>query len=94
MLMVADTLKTHHRNGREFPMRFRFAIRDLLWLTVVVALVVAWRVDRSYWQKNWNADHEAIIRQVGDLQAELTASQARERRLESQLNNAAIKPTW
>ena len=24
------------------PMRFRFTIRDLLWLTVVVALAVAW----------------------------------------------------
>jgi len=26
---------------------FRFTIRDVLWLTVVVALVVVWRVDRS-----------------------------------------------
>jgi hypothetical protein len=26
-------------------MRFRFTIRDLLWLTVVVALAVAWWVD-------------------------------------------------
>ena len=26
---------------------FRFAIRDLLWLTVVVALGVAWWVDRE-----------------------------------------------
>ncbi len=25
----------------------RFTIRDLLWLTVVVALAVAWRIDRS-----------------------------------------------
>jgi cell division protein FtsB len=75
-------------------MRLRFNIRDLLWLTMVVALMVAWRVDRSYWQKNWNADHEAIIQQVGDLHAELTASQARERRLESQLKKAAVKPTW
>ena len=27
--MVADTLKTHHRNGREFPMRIHFTIRDV-----------------------------------------------------------------
>jgi len=28
-------------------MRFRFTIRDLLWLTLVVALAVGWWVDRS-----------------------------------------------
>ena len=75
-------------------MRFRFTIRDLLWLTVVAAVLVAWRVDRSYWQKNWNADHEAIIRQIGDMQVELTASQYREKRLEALLKQAGIQPTW
>jgi hypothetical protein len=29
------------------PMRFRITIRDLLWLTVVAALVVGWWEDRS-----------------------------------------------
>ena len=29
-------------------MRLRFTIRDLLWLTVVVALVVGWWVDRRH----------------------------------------------
>ena len=28
-------------------MRFRFTIRDLLWLTVVVALAVGWWLDHS-----------------------------------------------
>ena len=28
-------------------MKFQFSIRDLLWLFVVIALVVAWRIDRS-----------------------------------------------
>ena len=28
-------------------MRFRFTIRDLLWLTVVVALAVGWWLDNS-----------------------------------------------
>jgi hypothetical protein len=28
------------------PMRFRFTIRDLLWLTLVAAVLVAWWVDR------------------------------------------------
>jgi len=27
--------------------RLRFTIRDILWLTVVVAIVVAWRIDRG-----------------------------------------------
>jgi len=29
------------------PMPLRFTIRDLLWLTLVVALAVGWWVDRS-----------------------------------------------
>jgi hypothetical protein len=29
------------------PMRFRFTIRDLLWLTLVVALAIGWRVNRN-----------------------------------------------
>ena len=28
-------------------MRFRFTIRDLLWLTALIAMAVAWRVDRQ-----------------------------------------------
>ena len=28
-------------------MRFRFTIRDLLWLTLVVAVLIAWWLDRS-----------------------------------------------
>jgi hypothetical protein len=28
-------------------MRFRFTIRDLLWLTLVVALIISWRLDRN-----------------------------------------------
>ena len=29
------------------PMRFRFTIRDLLWLTAVVALALGWNLDHS-----------------------------------------------
>jgi hypothetical protein len=32
----------------------RFTIRDLLWLTLLVAVVVAWRVDRGRIGKDLN----------------------------------------
>ena len=35
-------------------MRLRFSIRDLLWLTVVVALAVAWRLDHGELSKRVN----------------------------------------
>jgi hypothetical protein len=30
-------------------MRHRFTIRDLLWLTVVVALAVGWWLEHEFW---------------------------------------------
>jgi len=46
---------------------FRFTIRDVLWLTVVVAMGVAWLVDRSGLARN--------------LQEELRAEQSKPRML-------------
>jgi hypothetical protein len=49
---------------------FRFTIRDILWLTVVVALGCAWRVDREYWRsvaKGWHGEFlnaESIIMEL------------------------------
>ena len=34
---------------------FRFTIRDVLWLTVLVAIVVAWWIDHS------RKDHKAVL---------------------------------
>jgi len=34
-------------------MRFHFSIRDLLWLTLVVALVLGWWFDHSRQSKRW-----------------------------------------
>jgi hypothetical protein len=34
---------------------FRFTVRDLLWLTVVVALVVAWWLDHRRQDQRWEA---------------------------------------
>ena len=63
-------------------MRFRFTIRDLLWLTVVVAMAVAWRLDRNRWQQDWNAAHAGLILQVNELQGQLTPIQRRNMHLE------------
>jgi hypothetical protein len=39
-------------------MRFRFTIRDLLWLTLVVAMAVGWWLDRSHLAaSNKDLDH-------------------------------------
>jgi hypothetical protein len=50
-------------------MRFRFTIRDLLWLTVVVALAVGWWFDRSNF-----ARHDAeSSRQASDFKSRYDA---------------------
>jgi hypothetical protein len=59
--------------------RFRFTIRDMLWLTVVVAMAIAWRLDRSRWQQDWNAAHTGIIQEFNELKAKMAACEARER---------------
>jgi apolipoprotein N-acyltransferase len=58
---------------------FRFSIRDVLWLTVVVGLCVAWRVDYSNQRKENHA-----------LRAELEQTKIREalKLLQSQFEKA------
>jgi hypothetical protein len=41
-------------------MRFRFTIRDLLWLTVVVAMGVAWWVDRGRNERKFAEQHNLM----------------------------------
>ena len=40
---------------------FRFTIRDLIWLTVVVALAVAWWADRSRLARRISQFHEFLV---------------------------------
>jgi len=47
-------------------MRFRFTIRDLLWLTLVVALASGWWADRLAIRR-WRAEHLAEAREARDL---------------------------
>jgi len=52
---------------------FRFTIRDVLWLTVVVALAVAWWVDRSQFvERNQSlaAKNEELLARLKDLNYE------------------------
>ena len=41
---------------------FRFTIRDVLWLTVVVAVLIAWRIERSKSSALSRERDEAIAR--------------------------------
>jgi hypothetical protein len=48
-------------------MRFRFTIRDLLWLTVVVALAVGWWVDHRQTLSKLDADETKIQKLITDF---------------------------
>jgi hypothetical protein len=40
------------------------SIRDLMWLTAVVALAVVWQRDRAAWsmqQRAWDAERQALV---------------------------------
>jgi hypothetical protein len=53
-------------------MRFHFTIRDLLWLTVVVALAVGWWVDQRMLRTQLTADQNTIRSLRIALQDEMT----------------------
>jgi hypothetical protein len=39
---------------------FRFTIRDVLWLTALVALAAGWSVDRNQLRVAWRSDRDQI----------------------------------
>ena len=48
----------------------RFTIRDLLWLTVVAAILCAWRIDREHWRnvaKRWHDEYGKLEASLIDL---------------------------
>jgi hypothetical protein len=47
-------------------MRFRFTIRDLLWLTLVVALAVGWRLSLSRWQNDLRTEMDKRYKAEAD----------------------------
>ena len=51
---------------------FRFTIRDVLWLTLVIALVLGWWTDRSRLSRRHSREKEAILDENALLLHELT----------------------
>jgi len=62
---------------------FRFTIRDVLWLTVVVGLAVAWWVDRYDITK----ERKSLVLEREVLRAEQEALRAKVRRVDENLSN-------
>ena len=50
-------------------MKLRFTIRDLLWLTLLVAMAVGWYVDRSYLKRDYESQtvHEIIQQSYAEM---------------------------
>jgi len=46
---------------------FRFTIRDVLWLMVVVGLALGWGVSEYRWRQRDEAEHSRFYRVLGDL---------------------------
>jgi hypothetical protein len=55
---------------------FRFTIRDVLWLTVVVAVSVGWWVNRRSWSAQLWEERQRIAEKLLRLQAERDAARA------------------
>ena len=73
---------------------FRFAIRDVLWLTVVVALAVGWLIDsRSSRQMQATLRKQVETQQVDfeALKLELVARRVREAELQIQLQKTEVE---
>ena len=63
---------------------FRFSIRDVLWLTVVVALCVAWSIDHTKTRIDWQQVREnERLRELAEKErfwAQMSAKTAREQK--------------
>jgi hypothetical protein len=69
-------------------MKLRFSIRDLLWLTLLVAMSVAWTIDRNGVAKQLKIESEALTRankRVQDLETERNQLDSVIRKLQKKL---------
>jgi hypothetical protein len=63
------------------PLMLRFTIRDVLWLTVVVALAVGWGLDRVQLQRaekraRMEAEHARYVAEIARASEALAAAAA------------------
>ena len=71
-VLVLTVLNSHVRNKQMLhrnPPMFRFTIRDVLWLTVVVGLTVGWWLDRSRIAKERDQVQLKVFQLVGEAKA-------------------------
>jgi hypothetical protein len=50
----------------------RFTIRDLLWLMVVVAMGIGWRLDAQKWRRELAQERDAKTRIILDYEKEMS----------------------
>jgi hypothetical protein len=67
---------------------FRFSIRDVLWLTVVVALAVAWGLD--HWSAARSRERDAALLEEARQRALMEREMAELARLQAILQQAEI----
>ena len=51
---------------------FRFTIRDLLWLMVVVAMGIGWRLDAQKWRRELARERDEKTRIILDYEKEMS----------------------
>ena len=79
--------------GRNLPM-FRFAIRDVLWLTVVVALLMGWWIDSRLSRQSQDVLREQLDAQRVEneaLKSHAMAQRVQEAQLLIQLKEAELE---
>ena len=75
-------------------MRLHFTIRDLLWLTAVVALAVAWWIDHRHMADDSDARTKLAIDATKQLRADLNAANSRAGAFEALLERSRqVEPT-
>ena len=76
-------------------MPLRFAIRDLLWLTVVAALAAGWWLDRSRLADRYESlERSSSVTNLNELEAKYSAAKAKSHMLEidlERLKTQAVK---
>jgi hypothetical protein len=51
---------------------FRFTIRDVLWLMVVVAMGIGWRLDTQKWRRELAQERDAKTKIILDYEKEMS----------------------